>query len=83
MKLWHGSGIPFLLRLQVVHVYVPWGCALRWALLAMVLQTLVWACQGVVVMAGVGSREDAAVAAVAAAAAARVETASGRPCDHT
>jgi len=43
----------------------------------MVLQMLVWACQGVVV-AGVGSREDAAVAAAAGA-----ETASGRPCDHT
>ena len=43
----------------------------------MALQMLMWACQGVVV-AGVGSRVDAAVAAAAGA-----ETASGRPCDHT
>jgi hypothetical protein len=62
---------------QIRQVYVPCGCALRWALLAMALQMLMWACQGVVV-AGVGSRVDAAVAAAAGA-----ETASGRPCDHT
>ena len=77
--IWHSvyTWAPCRGTKEIRQVYVPCGCALRWALLAMVLQMLVWACQGVVV-AGVGSREDAAVAAAAGA-----ETASGRPCDHT